>query len=215
MKIQVYKVLVAIIAVVSIYSCQNEEVNFNENNEELNNENLYDFAKKTVEINNEIFSILGKESIINQEVFLDELPESNFDENKFKLILQEAGIINFNELSDLIFTQVQNGKNFQLNNPVFAQLNETEKEELLTKYVDEAMIELSLKSNANNRLGPCETQLETSLSRCERDANIHGAFALASCFTGPWTCALATTAVLIEHTNCVDDANVDYENCQN
>lgn len=61
----------------------------------------------------------------------------------------------------------------------------------------------------------CKSELDTAKSRCERDLNLNGTFAIIGCFSGPWTCALGTVLVAITHQNCVDDAQEDYENCLN
>jgi len=212
--------LVTLVITLSIYSCQNDEINFNDTSQKLNHENVHDFIKKHLEINNKILTILDEEKNINKEILFKSVNKNITNENEFKIILEKSGIINFNELSDLILIQVQNSEKFQLNNAAFFKLNESEKNELLYKSIDEALnntlIGLNAKTqNSNSVYSSCESQLDTDKSRCERDLNLHGTFAIISCFSGPWTCALASTLVLIEHTNCVDDANEDYQNCTN
>ena len=211
--------LVTIITVVVIWSCQNEEVKFNDN-ERLNYENVNNFVKKHVEINNKITAIFEKETQFNKDVFYKSLSENCSNENEFKIILQKVGIIKFNELSDLISLQFQNSKNFQSNNAVFFKLSKSEQYKLLSKYIDEAFNETLLMSNVkfkneNTIFSSCASEFAKDKGRCDRDLNLHGSFAILGCFSGPWTCALGTVLVLAEHKNCMADAREDYNDCVN
>lgn len=219
MKKLVYNFLVMIITVVVICSCQKDEVKFNDNEQGLKHENVYNFVKKHVEINNEINTILDKETKFNKEILLKSLSENCTNENEFKVILQKAGIIKFNELSELISLQVQNSKKFQSNNAVFFKLDQVEQYKLLSKYVDETINETLIESNVKttivSKVNSCATEYQTDKARCNRDVNLHGTFAIIGCFSGPWTCALGTTLVAIEHKYCMSDAMEDYNGCSN
>ena len=211
------------ITVVVICSCQKEEVNLNDNEKAVNYENVYNFVKKHVEINNKIIAVFDEETKFNKEILLKSLPENCTKENEFKIILQKAGIIKFNELSELISLQVQNSKKFQSNNAVFFRLNKSEQNKLLSKYVDQAinetLIGLNIKTNNVNSIFnvnlSCASDYAKDKGRCNRDANLHGTFAILGCFSGPWTCALGTTLVMIEHKNCMSDAREDFNDCNN
>lgn len=219
MKKLVYSFLVMIITVVVICSCQKDEVKFNDNEQGLNHENVYNFVKKHVEINNKINTVLDKETKFNKEILLKSLSENCTNENEFKVILKKAGIIKFNELSELISLQVQNSKKFQSNNAVFFKLDQVEQYKLLSKYVDETINETLIESNVKttivSKVNSCGTEYQTAKTRCNRDVNLHGTYAIISCFSGPWTCALATSLVMIENKNCMDDAREDYNECSN
>lgn len=219
MKKLFYSFFVTIITVIVIWSCQNEEVKYNDN-EVLNYENVNKFVKKHVEINNKITAIFEKETQFNKDVFYKLLSENCSNENEFKIILQKVGIIKFNELSDLISLQVQNSKNFQSNNAVFFKLSKSEQNKLLSKYIDEAFNETLIVSNVkfkneNTIFSSCASEFAKDKERCDRDLNLHGSFAILGCFSGPWTCALGTVLVLAEHKNCMSDAREDYNDCVN
>ena len=206
-----------------ISSCQKEEVNFNDNEKGVNHENVYDFVKKHVEINNKIIAVFDEETKFNKEILLKSMSENCTNENEFKIILQKSGIIKFNELSELISLQVQNSKKFQSNNSVFFKLNKSEQNKLLSKYVDqvinETLIGLNVKTNNINNFFDvnlsCASEYAKDKARCNRDVNLHGTYAIIGCFGGPWACALGTTLVMIEHKNCMSDAMEDFNDCNN
>src|SRR5690606_2294221 len=170
--------------------------------------NVYDFVKKHIEINDKIIPILENEPNLDIEIINEYSSETVTSENEFKNILQKSGIIKFDELSELISLQVQNSKMFQSNNPAFFTLDKLEQDALLTKYVDEV-----LNNTSNQVTSNCADQLKKDRARCERDLNLNGTFALIGCFSGPWTCALGTVAVAATHTNCIKDAQEDYNDC--
>jgi len=219
MKKLICSFLVIIITVIVIWSCQNEEVKFNEK-ERLNYENVNNFVKKHVEINNKIIAIFEKETQFNKDVFYKSLSENCSNENEFKIILQKAGFIKFNELSDLISLQVENSKKFQSNNEVFFKLSKSEQNKLLSKYIDETLNDNLIVSNVkfkneNVINSSCASEYAKDKERCDRDLNLHGTFAIIGCFSGPWTCALGSVLVLAEHKNCMADARQDYYDCVN
>jgi hypothetical protein len=217
MKKLVYSLLVTIITVVVIFSCQKDEVKFNDNEQGLNHENVYYFVKKHVEINNKINTVLEKETQFNKEILHKSSSENCTNENEFKVILQQAGIIKFNEISELISLQVKNSKKFQSNNAVFFKLDKVEQYKLLSKYVDETINETLIESNVKivSKVNSCATQYAKRKRRCNRDVNLYGTYAIISCFSGPWTCALTTSLVMIENKICMDDAREDYPECSN
>jgi hypothetical protein len=88
---------------------------------------VHNFVKKNVEINNKIIPIFDNETKFNKEILLKYKSENCTNENEFKIILQKAGIIKFNELSELISLQGQNSKKFQSNNAVFFKLKNQNK----------------------------------------------------------------------------------------
>jgi|LakMenE01Jun11ns_1017448.scaffolds.fasta_scaffold9880995_2 hypothetical protein len=219
MKKLIYSFFVTIITVIIIWSCQNEEVKYNDN-EVLNYENVNKFVKKHIEINNKIIAIFDKETQFNKDILFKSLSENCTNENEFKVILRKVGIIKFNELSDLISLQVQNSKKFQSNNAVFFKLSKSEQNKLLSKYIDEAFNETLLVSNVkfkneNTIFSSCATEFAKDKERCDRDLNLSGSFAILGCFSGPWTCALGTVLVLAQHKNCMADARQDYNDCIN
>ena len=119
---------VAILALFNFISCSEnngiEEDSINKRiSEDLNQENVYNFVKNHVELNYKIISILENETNLNNEILFNYSSENCTSENEFKNILQNSGIIKFNELSELISLQVQNGKIFQSNNPAFYNLD--------------------------------------------------------------------------------------------
>ena len=219
MKKLFYSFFVTIITVIVIWSCQNEEVKYNDN-EALNYENVNKFVKKHIEINNKIIAIFDKETQFNKDILFKSLSENCSNENEFKIILQKVGIIKFNELSDLISLQVQNSKKFQSNNAVFFKLSKSEQNKLLSKYIDEACNETLLVSNVkfkneNTIFSSCASEFAKDKGRCDRDLNLSGSFAILGCFSGPWTCALGTVLVLAQHKDCMADARQDYNDCVN
>src|SRR5690606_25606467 len=106
-----------------------------ENNEDY----VYDFVKKHIEINDKIIPILENEPNLDIEIINEYSSETVTSENEFKNILRQSGIIKFDELSELISLQVQNSKMFQSNNPAFFTLDKLEQNALLTIYVDEVL----------------------------------------------------------------------------
>ena len=134
--------------------------------------------------------------------------------------MQNSGIIKFNELSELVSLQVQNGKIFQSNNPAFYNLDKTEQDKLLTKYVDEVLNEkligLNDETNKNNYVTfSCASQYATAKNRCQRNLNRDGTFALIGCLGGPWACGVGLLYAGATHTDCMKDAKEDYETCLN
>lgn len=192
-------------------SSQNEKFIIEINDKNLNQDNLYQFVKKHIELNYEIISILEKEINLNKEILFKSSSENCTSEDEFKLILKKSGINEFNELSKFISLQVENSKNFQLNNSSFFKLSKSEQDELLTKYVDQIMSENS--TDNNNKINNCAEKYKKDKYRCQRDLNLHGTFAIIGCFTGPWTCATGSILVLAEHANCMEDALEDYKDC--
>lgn len=71
--------------------------------------------------------------------------------------MKKSGINEFNELSKFISLQVENSKNFQLNNSSFFKLSKSEQDELLTKYVDQIMSENS--TDNNNKINNCAEKI--------------------------------------------------------
>lgn len=217
--------LIATLALFNFNSCSdNNEIEENSNNKRVlqvvNQENIDNFVKKHVEINDKIISILANETKLDNEILYRYSSENCTNENEFKNILQKSGIIKFNELSELISLQVQNSKKFQSNNPAFFKLEKSEQNKLLTKFVDEALnetkIELnSVNKNLNKVASSCASQYNTAKERCQRDLNLNGTFAIIGCFSGPWTCAMGTLLAGATHTNCMKDAKEDYEACLN
>ncbi len=212
-------ILGATILSLGLYACSNDDATANNTTEQTNSLNskasfennedyVYDFVKKHVEINDKIIPILENETNLNIETLFEYSSENITNENEFKNILQKSGIIKFDELSELISLQVQNSKMFQSNNPAFFTLDKLEQDALLTKYVDEV-----LNNTSNQVTSNCADQLKKDRARCERDLNLNGTFALIGCFSGPWTCALGTVAVAATHTNCIKDAQEDYNDC--
>lgn len=214
---------VATLALLNFISCsENNDIEENSSNERisevLNQENVYNFVKTHVEINDKIISILENETNLNNEILFNYSSENCTSENEFKNILQNSGIIKFNELSELISLQVQNSKIFQSNNPVFFSLDKLEQDKLLTKYVDEVLNETLIELNSGNinfnkADANCASQYNTAKQRCQRDLNLNGTFAIIGCFSGPWTCAMGTLLVGATHTNCMADAKEDYLAC--
>lgn len=175
-----------------------------ENNEDY----VYDFVKKHIEINDKIIPILENEPNLDIEIINEYSSETVTSENEFKNILRQSGIIKFNELSELISLQVQNSKMFQSNNPAFFTLDKLEQNAILTKYVDEV-----LNNNPNQTTSNCAGQLKKDRGRCESDLNFDGTVALIGCFSGPWTCAVGTVVVAAKHKICIDRAQEDYNDC--
>lgn len=138
-------------------SSQNEKFIFEINDKNLNQDNLYQFVKKHIELNYEIISILEKEINLNKEILFKSSSENCTSEDEFKLILKKSGINEFNELSKFISLQVENSKNFQLNNSSFFKLSKSEQDELLTKYVDQIMSENS--TDNNNKINNCAEKI--------------------------------------------------------
>lgn len=216
---------VAILALFNFISCsENNDVEENSNNkrisEDLNQEKVYNFVKKHVELNYKIISILENETSLNNEILFNYSSENCTSENEFKNILQNSGIIKFNELSELISLQVQNGKIFQSNNPAFYNLDKIEQDKLLTKYVDDVLSEnlmgLNDETNKNNYVTfSCASEYDTAKNRCQRDLNRDGTFALIGCLAGPWACGVGLLYAGATHTDCMKDAKQDYETCLN
>lgn len=215
--------LITTLALFNFISCsENNEIEENYNNERisevLNQENVYNFVKTHVEINDKIISILENETNLNNEILFNYSSENCNSENEFKNILQNSGIIKFNELSELISLQVQNSKIFQSNNSIFFSLNKLEQDELLTKYVDEVLNEKLIELNSGNINfnkpdANCASEYNTAKQRCQRDLNLHGTFAIIGCIGGPWACAGGLLLAGAEHTNCMADAKEDYLAC--
>lgn len=216
--------LIASLALFNLISCSdNNDIEENSNtkriSEVLNQENLYNFVKIHVEINDRIISILENETNVNNEILFNHSSENCTSEDEFKNILQNSGIIKFDELSELISLQVQNSKIFQSNNPVFFSLDKLEQDKLLSKYVDEVLNEKLIGLNSENinfnkvDASSCASQYNTAKARCQRDLNLNGTFAIIGCFSGPWTCAMGTLLVGATHTNCMADAKEDYKAC--
>ena len=116
--------LIATLALFNFISCsENNDIEENSNNERisevLNQENVYNFVKTHVEINDRIISILENETNVNNKILFNHSSENCTSEDEFKNILKNSGIIKFDELSELISLQVHNSKIFQSNNPVF------------------------------------------------------------------------------------------------
>lgn len=216
---------VAILALFNFISCsENNDIEENSNNkrisEDLNQENVYNFVKNHVELNYKIISILENETNLNNEILFSYSSENCNSENEFKNILQNSGIIKFNELSELILLQVQNGKIFQSNNPAFYNLDKIEQDKLLTKYIDELLNEnlmgLNDETNKNNYVTfSCASQYATAKNRCQRNLNRDGTFALIGCLAGPWACGVGLLYAGATHTDCMKDAREDYETCLN
>ena len=216
---------VAILALFNFISCSEnngiEEDSINKRiSEDLNQENVYNFVKNHVELNYKIISILENETNLNNEILFNYSSENCTSENEFKNILQNSGIIKFNELSELISLQVQNGKIFQSNNPAFYNLDKIEQDKLLTKYVDEVLNEnlmgLNDETNKNNYVTfSCASQYATAKNRCQRNLNRDGTFALIGCLGGPWVCGVGLLYAGATHTDCMKDAKEDYETCLN
>ena len=184
----------------------------------LNQENVYNFVKKHIEINDKIISILENETNLNNEILFKYSSENCNSENEFKDIMQKAGILRYQELSELISLQVQNGKKFQSENQVFFSLDLIEQNKLLTKYIDEILNEKVIESNDETKKNnyvtfSCASQYNTAINRCQRDLNVDGGFALVGCLGGPWACGLGLLYVGTVHTNCMKDAKEDYETC--
>ncbi len=216
--------LIASLALFNLISCSdNNDIEENSNtkriSEVLNQENLYNFVKIHVEINDRIISILENETNVNNEILFNHSSENCTSEDEFKNILKNSGIIKFDELSELISLQVQNSKIFQSNNPVFFSLDKLEQDKLLSKYVDEVLNEKLIGLNSENinfnkvDASSCASQYNTAKARCQRDLNLNGTFAIIGCFSGPWTCAMGTLLVGATHTNCMADAKEDYKAC--
>lgn len=216
--------LIASLALFNLISCSdNNDIEENSNtkriSEVLNQENLYNFVKIHVEINDRIISILENETNVNNKILFNHSSENCTSEDEFKNILKNSGIIKFDELSELISLQVQNSKIFQSNNPVFFSLDKLEQDKLLSKYVDEVLNEKLIGLNSENinfnkvDASSCASQYNTAKARCQRDLNLNGTFAIIGCFSGPWTCAMGTLLVGATHTNCMADAKEDYEAC--
>ncbi len=214
--------LIATLALFNFNSCSdNNEIEENYNNKRVlqvvNQENIANFIKKHVEINDKIISILANEKKLDNEMLYRYSSENCTNENEFKNILQKSGIVKFNELSELISLQVQNSKKFQSNNPVFFSLNKLEQNKLLTKHIDEVLkanfIELNSLNNFNKADASCASEYNTAKERCQRDLNLHGTFAIIGCLGGPWACAGGLLLAGAEHTNCMSDAKEDYETC--
>ena len=216
---------VATLALFNFISCsENNDIEENSSSERisevLNQENVYNFVKTHVEINDRIISILENETNLNNEILFNYSSENCTSENEFKNILQNSGIIKFNELSELISLQVQNSKIFQSNNPVFFSLDKLEQDKLLTKYVDEVLNEnligLNDETNKNNYVTfSCASQYATAKNRCQRNLNRDGTFAIIGCFAGPWACGVGLLYAGATHTDCMKDAKEDYETCLN
>lgn len=172
-----------------------------------NDEYVYDFVKKHVEINDKIFSILESETNINSKILDKYLSKDITSEDEFKNILQESGVKRFNELGGLMLLQVENSKILHSKNPTFIKLDKIEQDAILTKYIDQMF------SNNYQVTGKCEHQREKDRSRCERNSNKTGALALLGCVGGPVICGLGLVAVMMVHTDCIKDAEVDYKDC--
>ncbi len=213
--------LIASLSFFNLISCSdNNDTEENSSNKILNEENVYNFVKKHVEINDKIISILENETELNNEILFNYSSENCTSENEFKNILQKSGIIKINELSELISLQVQNSKEFQSDNPVFFNIDKLEQDKLLTKYVDKILYENLIGLNnetpkSNYVTFSCASQYTTAKNRCQRDLNLNGTFAIIGCFSGPWTCAMGTLLAGATHTNCMKDAKEDYESCLN
>ncbi len=79
--------------------------------------------------------------------------------------------------------------------------------------INETVIGLNVKIIKFNRANSCDSDYDSAKDLCNRDVNLYGTYALISCFSGPWTCALSTTLVMIENTNCMSDALEDFNDC--
>jgi hypothetical protein len=213
--------LIASLAFFNLISCSdNNDIEENSSNKILIEENIYNFVKKHVEINDKIIPILENETNLDNKILFNYSSENCTSENEFKSIMQNSGIIKFHELSELISLQVENSKIFQSNNPAFYNLDKIEQDKLLTKYVDvvlnENLIGLKNEPKKNNYVTfSCASEYATAKNRCQRDLNLNGSFAILGCFSGPWTCALGTLLAGATHTNCMKDAKEDYESCLN
>jgi hypothetical protein len=215
---------IASLAFFNLTSCSdNNDITESSNNrisKVLNQENVYNFVKKHIEINDKIISLLENETNLNNEILFKYSSENCNSENEFKDIIQKSGILKYNELIELISLQVKNGKKFQSENQAFFSLDLTEQNKLLTKYFDEILNEKLIESNEetkkNNYVAfSCASQYNTAKNRCQRNLNLHGAFAIAGCLGGPWACAAGLLLAGAEHTNCMKDAKEDYEACIN
>lgn len=210
---------VAAVALLNLISCsEDNDIERNYDNEtsskvlnlaSANNEDyVYSFVKKHVEINDVIISILEKETDLNSEI-LNEFSSGNItSEKELKSVLQKSGIKKYNELSELFLLQVENSKIFKSNNPAFFKLDKSEQDILVTKYVDEV-----LNYDYNQVTSNCADKLKRDKARCQRNLNLNGSLALIGCLGGPLTCALGTFGAAATHTFCVQDAEEDYYYC--
>jgi hypothetical protein len=214
--------LITTLALFNFISCSDDnEVKENSSNKRiskvLNQENVYNFVKKHVELNAKIIFILENEPKLNNEILFKYASENCTNEDEFKNILQKSGIVKINELSELISLQIQNSKKFQSNSPDFFRLNKLEQNKLITKYVDKELNKKLIKQNSENnnlsKIASCATDFNTARERCERDLNLHGAFAIAGCLAGPWACAGSLLLAGAEHANCQRDAKADFDAC--
>ena len=89
--------LIASLALFNLISCSdNNDIEENSNtkriSEVLNQENLYNFVKIHVEINDRIISILENETNVNNEILFNHSSENCTSEDEFKNILQNSGM---------------------------------------------------------------------------------------------------------------------------
>lgn len=187
------------------------------------NENLKKFAEVHVSISMKIITLIENENNLNFDNFPYSKLEASHNEDEFKVALANTGMVNYEEMYNLLLLQNQNATEFIANNKDFTSLKQEERNSIITD-----AIKTVIKDNPLNFEQPIET-VNTTLAKtscaqlyqidradCAEDALINWGILATGCWFGtPAACAVGGVGVLAIAAVCSSRAKRDYASCMN
>lgn len=193
-----------------------------------------EFAQKHVLLGNQILKLIDAENNLN----FDDFPYNQLDliqnADQFKQALANTGMVNYEQVYDLILLQNQNASEFISKNKDFTTLQPQTANLIITNAIEVAMSDnpivfaqptipsgsTTVPSNSsttvptNNLMQTCYDQYLIDRQDCADDSLINMGIVFGGCwFASPAACAVGYVGVLAIAANCSRRAKRDYANC--
>lgn len=192
------------------------------NRNNIQEESLKRFAEKHVSLGNEIIMLLDNEDELNFDNFPYRELESSGDEEAFKSALSNAGVVNYEEVYNLLLSQSQNAADFNAENREFKELDVETRNLLITDAIKVAISENPItfmppSGHVDTQLGwTCYQQYLIDRGDCADDALLNTGILMSGCwFATPLACAVGGAGVIATAAVCNSRAKRDYAACMN
>lgn len=166
-----------------------------------------EFAVRHIDITNELFALLENEENANFQNFPFKDLERSRNLNDFSLALSHSGVLRYNEISNLVNELDNNYKNFNTENRDFNVLSLETKQGLVREAIIRNLTVFSTTARS------CADQLKVDKQRCNDTCNVYGSAAIVlTIATGGWG-VVTIFAVMVDTSNCLQNAREDYADC--
>ena len=160
-----------------------------------------------------IYQIIDKESKFTfSKDLLNNLIKVK-SKNELNKLLTEEGLMENKKIIDLYLEILELGKNFEINNPLFYKLSIEERNVI----IGEVCERIYKRQEEFFKLRPnsCASEYYKDMRRCGRNDNVCIAGAIAASLEGGVPGIIALMFCTYNHYSCNEDAQEDYQDCNN